>query len=174
MTMSEPSRQISSRAKWLLLVVLGVAPALLSMATLDVSFQRAQSIEFCASCHTMTPWMKDIHNPESKSLASLHYRNRYIQTNQCYRCHADYDFFGPVRAKLDGMHHVVAYYTGIGRHEKIALYKPFPNRNCLQCHSESAKFKDNPAHVAVADQIQSEQIRCVDCHSPVHTPEGVH
>lgn len=164
--------ELSTRAKLLLLLVMGAAPALLSLATFDVSFQRAETLQFCSSCHTMTPWVADLKNPQSKSLASLHYRNRYILNDQCYRCHADYDLFGPVRAKMDGLHHVVAYYTGIGRHTPIKLYKPFPNGNCLQCHSESAKFTENPAHVAVMDQIKSNDMHCYDCHTPIHTPEG--
>ncbi len=165
-----PSSHISTRMKLGLLVVLGLTPALLSLATFDLSFQRAETLEFCSSCHTMTPWVADLKDPNSKSLASLHYRNRFILTDQCYRCHADYDFLGPVHAKMDGVRHVLAYYTGIGMPRQIALYKPFPNENCLQCHGASALFTNNDAHVAVMDQIHSNQIRCLDCHGPIHTP----
>jgi len=163
--------KLSGKGKWVLLAVLGVAPALLSLATFDLSFQRAETLSFCSSCHTMTPWVADLTDPHSKALAALHYKNRFILTDQCYRCHADYAFLGPIHAKLDGMRHVVAFYTGIGMHLPIKLYKPFPNKNCLQCHGEAANFKDNPAHSEIMDQIQSNELRCPDCHGPIHTPK---
>jgi cytochrome c nitrite reductase small subunit len=166
-----PSSRLSAGTKWGLLVLLGVAPALLSLATFDLSFKRAETLDFCSSCHAMTPWVSDLKDPNSKSFASLHYRNRFILEDQCYRCHADYDFLGPVHAKLDGVRHVVAYYTGFGMHHPITLYKPFPNGNCLQCHGAAANFNQNPTHAAVMAQIRSDELHCLDCHNPIHTPK---
>ena len=87
---------MSVREKLLLLFVLGVAPALLGLATFALSFQRAEQLRFCASCHTMTPWVADLEDPNSISLASKHYRNRWILNDQCYTCHVNYKFMGPV------------------------------------------------------------------------------
>jgi cytochrome c nitrite reductase small subunit len=167
----EPQLLRSAPAKSLLLLVLGVFPALLVLATAMLSFQRAETLVFCSSCHTMTPWVMDLKNPQSKGIASLHYRNRFILTDQCYTCHVDYDFMGPVTAKMDGVRHIIAYYTGFGMHNPIKLYKPFPNNNCLQCHGASAEFQ-SPTHIAVMDQIRSEAMSCVACHNPIHTPQG--
>lgn len=168
--MAENARGFSPGLKWLLLLILGIAPALLCLATVQVSFQRAETLSFCSSCHTMDPWVNDLKDPNSKALAALHYKNRYILDKQCYRCHADYDLFGPVKAKMNGMHHVIAFYSG-HIHNPIRLYKPFPNGNCLQCHSESAKFTQNEAHMPIMDDIRSGEMKCSDCHGPIHTPK---
>lgn len=163
---------MSGREKLLLLFILGVGPILLGLATFGLSFRRAEHVSFCASCHTMTPWVADLENPKSKSLAALHYRNRWILDDQCYTCHVDYDFMGPVRAKLDGVKHVLAYYFGIGMPKTIQLYKPYPNANCLQCHGAAANFNKNPAHVAVMQPLKENKLSCLACHQPIHTPEG--
>jgi cytochrome c nitrite reductase small subunit len=167
----EPELLRSAAAKWLLLLVLGVFPALLVFATAMLSFQRAETLAFCSSCHTMTPWVMDLKNPQSKGIAPLHYRNRFILSDQCYTCHVDYDFLGPVNAKMDGVRHIVAYYTGFGMHNPIKLYKPFPNNNCLQCHGASTEFQSQ-THIVVMDQIKSNAMSCVACHNPIHTPQG--
>ncbi len=167
----EPLELSSARVKWLMLLVLGVFPALLVLATAGLSFRRAETLSFCSSCHTMTPWVMDLKDPQSKGIAPLHYRNRFILKDQCYTCHVDYDFMGPVDAKLDGVRHIVAYYTGIGIHNPIALYKPFPNNNCLQCHGAAAEFQSQ-THIAVMAQIKSNAMSCVVCHNPIHTPKG--
>ena len=98
---------MSGREKWLLLFILALAPMALGLSTFALSFQRAERVTFCASCHTMTPWIGDLKDPKSKSLAALHYHNRWILKDQCYTCHSDYDFMGPVKAKMDGVRHVI-------------------------------------------------------------------
>jgi cytochrome c nitrite reductase small subunit len=163
---------LGTRERLLLLIVLGVAPALVTLATFALSFQRAEQVRFCADCHTMTPWVDDLHNPKSKSLAAMHFSNRWILNNQCYTCHADYGFLGPITTKLGSLRHVAIYYSGIGMPEQIKLREPFPNSNCLQCHGPAANFKNNPAHVAVMNPMLANQLSCVTCHQPIHTPKG--
>jgi cytochrome c nitrite reductase small subunit len=161
---------VIAREKILLLFVLGVAPVLITLATFALSFRRAQQVQFCANCHTMTPWVDDLHNPKSDSLAAKHYRNRWVLKDQCYTCHVDYGFFGPIKTKLVSLKHVVVYYGGLVP-EKVQMYKPFPNGNCLQCHGAAEKFKSNPAHVAAMEPILSNNISCVTCHQPIHAVE---
>jgi nitrate/TMAO reductase-like tetraheme cytochrome c subunit len=163
---------LGTRERLLLLVVLGVAPALVTLATFALSFQRAEQVRFCADCHTMTPWVDDLHNPNSKSLAAMHFSNRWILNNQCYTCHADYGFLGPITTKLGSLRHVAIYYSGVGMPKQIQLRKPFPNSNCLQCHGPAANFKNNPAHAAVMKPLLANQLSCVTCHQPIHTPTG--
>jgi nitrate/TMAO reductase-like tetraheme cytochrome c subunit len=156
---------LGTRERLLLLVVLGVAPALVTLATFALSFQRAEQVQFCADCHTMTPWVDDLHNPNSKSLAAMHFSNRWILNNQCYTCHADYGFLGPITTKLGSLRHVAIYYSGIGMPKQIQL-------RCLQCHGPAANFKSNPAHAAVMKPLLANQLSCVTCHQPIHTPTG--
>ncbi len=163
---------MSIREKLLLLVVLGVAPALVSLSTFALSFQRAEQVRFCASCHTMTPWVADLKNPNSVSLASKHYRNRWVLNDQCYTCHVDYGFMGPIETKLDSLRHVAIYYSGIGMPAHIKISKPFPNVNCLQCHGPAANFRNDPAHAALMKTLLANQLSCVTCHQPIHTPKG--
>jgi nitrate/TMAO reductase-like tetraheme cytochrome c subunit len=164
---------MSTVEKLLLILVLGVAPAMFAFAVFALSFSRAERLSFCASCHTMTPWVADLENPNSTSLASKHYRNRWIVEKQCYTCHVNYEFMGPLAAKIDGMHHMLAYYTGIGvPQDTIKLYEPFPNANCLRCHGAAQNFNQSPTHAAVMEQVRANHLSCTVCHQPMHTPQG--
>lgn len=163
---------MSGREKILLLFVVGVAPLLLVLSTVQLSFRRAETRAFCSSCHAMTPWVSDLENRASDALAARHFRNRWIPHDQCYTCHVDCDFMGPVRAKIDGMRHIVSYYTGIGRTGPIKLYKPFPNENCLQCHSLAAGFNGEAVHQEVMAKIRAGQVSCIKCHNEIHKPQA--
>lgn len=132
------------------------------------SFVRAEKVSFCASCHTMTPWIEDLKNPKSRSLASIHYRNRFIPHDQCYTCHVDYDFVGPIDAKLKSVRDVAIYYIGNAKPQDIKLSKPFPNGNCLHCHVHSSLFTQTAPHRAEMAQIVADQIKCAACHRPIH------
>lgn len=161
---------MTSRFKIVLFFVLIVFPAILAGATATTSFHNAQTKEFCSSCHVMTPWYADMTNPESESLASLHFRRRWIQQEQCYTCHADYVFMGTMKAKMKGMRHVIAYY--IGDRDNIKLYEPFPNENCMHCHSEAAAFRESPSHDAMMEEIESGEESCIGCHDLIHDVPG--
>ena len=88
----------------LLIAGIGVVPVLsVSFGTVLV-FERAETVEFCASCHEpMQPYVDDMANLESESLAAVHYKNRYIPSNQCYDCHTSYGLFGTATAKMKGL-----------------------------------------------------------------------
>ena len=78
---------MSGRLKIALFFVVLVVPALLSLVTAELSFSRAQSVEFCGSCHVMTPWFENVTGEDSNSLAAEHYKRRWIQHEQCFTCH---------------------------------------------------------------------------------------
>lgn len=159
---------MTTTVKILLFIIVLVVPGLLSLVTAQVSFHRASSVEFCGSCHVMTPWFQNVTDPESDSLAAEHYKRRWIQHEQCFTCHSDYGFLGPIEAKINGMHHVMAFYFGTPRH--IELYEPFPNSHCLKCHIDAKGFREDPNHDPFED-ILSGKDRCVDCHENVHGVE---
>ncbi len=81
------------------------------------------TVNACGDCHAMEGHVADLRNPASDSLAAKHYKNRYIQTDQCYTCHSDYGMFGTVNAKLEGLGHV--YHNTTGNYPKpIKIKKP--------------------------------------------------
>lgn len=159
---------MTTRLKIVLFFVILVVPGLLAAVTAEVSFSRAQTTEFCGSCHVMTPWHDNVTNPESDSLAAEHFKRRWIQKDQCYTCHSDYGFLGTIEAKVGGMHHVAAYY--FGEPGRIELYKEFPNANCLKCHAESKGFLEDSNHEPIEDLLAGKD-RCVECHENLHEVE---
>ncbi|MBI4062127.1 MAG: NapC/NirT family cytochrome c [Elusimicrobia bacterium] len=150
----------------LLALVIIVIPVLYSAVTAEVALERSKSLQFCASCHVMTPYVEGLKAPDSELLAAKHYQYRRINHNQCYTCHADYDMFGPAKAKANGLKHMIHYYFAPPR--KIALYKPFPNSHCLQCHDGARSFVKAESHKEIIEALRSDEMKCFDCHGPVH------
>ncbi len=155
---------------WGLLVAGTVASPLLitSVGTILV-FERAERVEFCASCHlTMKSFVDDMKDPKSNSLAALHFRNRYIPDNQCYSCHTSYGLFGTVEAKKEGLTDTYRYYTRTF-HLPIKMRHPYPNHDCLKCHAGSAKWL--ASHEDYKDALFSGEATCMQCHAdsnPAH------
>jgi len=145
------------------------------------TFEGSKNVEFCHSCHTaMDPYVDDMRNKDSKTLASLHYNNRYIQVEQCYQCHADYGVWGTIKAKATGLRHLYYWITNAptARGEKeIKLYGSYQNDLCLHCHAGSQRFlnaedglhRDMAADFLVKDPKTGEtKTSCLDCHGPAH------
>lgn len=131
-------------------------------------FDRAERVEFCASCHlTMQSFVNDMRDPKSESLAAVHFKNKYIPDNQCYVCHTSYGMFGTVEAKMSGMVDVYKYFTRTYP-KTISMREPYPNHDCLKCHAESAKWVKQDVHVAVRDDLFADKLKCLDCHGAEH------
>jgi cytochrome c-type protein NapC len=160
--------------KSLLFLGLGVFPAIVSLTGNIASFEYTLSRPFCGSCHVMSPYLRDAEDPKSNSLAALHSRNHRFGETSCYTCHADYQMFGAMTTKLNGMRHLFQYltvYASTGPDGEggppIHLYKPFKSELCMQCHSTTAK-KYVETHESALEQIRSGEASCVDCHNEVH------
>jgi nitrate/TMAO reductase-like tetraheme cytochrome c subunit len=150
---------------WLMLFGVAVFPGMALLFGASSALDAAKRPEFCGACHVMGPWIEDLQDPESTNLAAVHYQNRYILDDQCYTCHTDYGFGGPLRAKLAGMVHMLHFELGTWR-VPIKLYQPYDFANCLHCHRESKRYRE--AHVDVAESIADGSMGCTDCHNPVH------
>src|SRR5262249_39905988 len=88
------------------MLVLGAAviPIIVSSAGGVLVVERSQRVELCSSCHlAMKPYVDDMKNPNSQSMAAIHYANRYIADDQCYVCHTSYGMFGTLQAKKQGL-----------------------------------------------------------------------
>jgi len=166
---------LTGHTKLWLLVGIGALPLGASLTGSYAGIERTRERVFCASCHTMADKAKDAADEKSTTLAAIHSRNRNTGAESCYVCHQDYRAYGAIATKLYGMRHLYEYYAhyqgkaGAERAKKIHLYKPYPNANCIQCHStRSPRWTENEAHQAVADDARSGTISCVSCHQPVH------
>ena len=166
---------LDARTKLSLLVGIGILPLSASLVGSYAGIERSRARNFCASCHTMADKARDAADPTSTTLASIHSRNHFTGEESCYTCHQDYAAFGEVTTKLNGLRHLYEYYAhyqgeaGKARARSIRLYKPYPNTNCMQCHSTQApRWTANEAHQAVLEDVRSNATSCVSCHAPVH------
>jgi len=124
----------------------------------------------CGGCHVMTGHVNDLQQPNSESLAAVHFKNRYIRETPCYTCHSDYGMFGTLSAKMDGFRHVV-HYVARTYTLPIKIREPYSNLRCLECHADSQKFLKSDGHPAeIQPELVSGKTSCLECHGPAHTP----
>lgn len=169
--------------KLLLLLGLGVFPIGAAATGNVVGFQHTMSRGFCSGCHVMEPFTNDVADPKSFTLAARHSRNPMFGDESCYRCHEDYGMFGAVTTKLNGMRHVYEYWTRFHSMSltealpQIEMFKPYPNSNCMQCHSTQVPtWYRVPEHAALDREVREGEVSCgsAGCHGPIHpTTEGV-
>jgi cytochrome c-type protein NapC len=163
--------------KGMLLLGFGVFPIGAAVTGNVTGYQRTMQRDFCGSCHTMGPWVADSNDPKSTSLAAIHARNPEFGEQNCYRCHEDYEMFGTIATKLDGLRHVWLYYTRYrtvpvaDAIPRIHLYVPFANATCMHCHStETPIWNEVPEHTSSAALVRSGAVSCASagCHGPAH------
>lgn len=156
-----------------LLAGLVVLPLVVSAANLSHGFSESSRTRFCVSCHEMQRYGRSLFADNRGALSAVHYQNRLVDRDHtCYTCHADYALFGDVRAKLNGLRHVWVHYFG-KIPEKISLYQPYPNGNCLHCHDDARSFQESPAHQPVAGSLHAGTTSCLECHNVAHDLSGV-
>jgi len=159
--------------KVLLLFGLGVMPLGVALTGNIAGFEYTLKRQFCGSCHVMLPYTQDAEDPKSTSLAAVHSRNHAFGEESCYTCHADYQLFGAMTTKLNGLRHLFMYvteYANTGPYgeggPKIHMYKPFQNSMCMRCHSTTAtRWLAVEDHSGALDDIRKGDTKCVDCHS---------
>ena len=162
--------------KTLLLLGLGVFPIGVALTGNMAGYEYTLKRPFCGSCHVMGPYVRDAEDQKSQSLAAIHSRNHRFGEESCYTCHADYQMFGAITTKLNGLKHLYYYvteYGGTGPDGEggpaIHLYKPYQNVTCLQCHSShSPRWSQVEEHQAMLDDIRKGEMVCISCHSDVH------
>jgi cytochrome c nitrite reductase small subunit len=144
-------------------------PLILSGVGTFLIVGRVKTVPLCGSCHlTMKSYVDDMKNPNSNSLAAVHYANRYIAENQCYECHTAYGLLGTVEAKKQGAIDVYRYYTHTFQ-LPLKLRHPYRDEDCLKCHAEASKFVS--AHADFQSKIFAGELHCMQCHAenrPAH------
>ena len=164
--------------KIVLLFGLGVMPFAVALTGNISGFEFTMKRQFCGSCHVMRPYVEDAADPASTSLAAIHSRNQAFGHESCYTCHADYQMFGAITTKMNGMKHLFMYvteYANTGPYGEggppIHMYKPFKNAMCTRCHStEAPRWLGVEDHAGMLEDIRKGEAKCVDCH----TGEKIH
>ena len=152
---------------WAMLLGLFALPALALMGAVEFVFEETKTVASCSSCHVMEPFVRDLQDPHSATLAARHYRNKWIPENQCYACHTTYGLHGSFEAKRDGFRHWLLYVTR-SWDEPIQYSGSYPNINCLNCHGETDAFQRVPSHGALMTELQADRVACTSCHGPPH------
>jgi hypothetical protein len=161
---------------WLLLG-LGLFPLGTAAAGNVAGFEVTKQRVFCGSCHVMVPHASDSNDPTSLSLSSRHARNPLFGDTNCYECHADYGMFGTVVTKAGGMRHVWLYYTQYRTtpiaeaKQTIHLRAPYPNGNCMECHSTKTELWGRvPDHASALAAVRDGRGSCASpgCHGYAH------
>jgi cytochrome c-type protein NapC len=167
---------IGATKLWLLLG-LGVFPLGVAAAGNVQGFEATKERRFCGSCHVMVPHASDSNDLQSVTLASRHARNHLFGDTNCYSCHADYGMYGTILTKLGGMRHVWLYvtqYRNVPLEEAkktIHLVRPYPNENCMQCHStELPVWQRVPDHRSSLLDVRYQRVSCASagCHGYAH------
>ena len=159
--------------KVLLLFGLGIMPLGVALTGNIAGFEYTLKRQFCGSCHVMLPYTMDAEDPSSNSLAAVHSRNHLFGEESCYSCHADYQLFGAMTTKVNGLKHLFYYvteYANTGPYgeggKPIHMYKTFQNSMCTRCHSTTApNWLKNENHAGVLEDIRKGDTKCIDCHS---------
>ena len=154
-------------AKWTLLLGLFVLPSMTMLLGNVVGFHKTK--QSCIQCHTMDPWVADMKDPKSQTLAAKHFQRRWINEDQCYTCHTGYGLAGNVQAKIGGLSHVTKYYiTGVP--DQIKIRSPFPPATCLHCHADTERYRkiEQHADAEMKPKIESGELSCFECHATPH------
>ena len=166
-----PSLCAGRGGKGLAFVAFFLLPVTLTALGVSAHLEGSKQTEFCLSCHVMEPYGESLFIDDTEFVPANHYQNHRVPAETaCYTCHTSYTMFGDMKAKLAGLKHVWVYYTG-QTPEKIELYAPYQNRECLSCHGGARSFEESVLHMDIRAELASNEMSCLDCHSFVHAVE---
>lgn len=151
----------------LLIISLFVLPVIVGLGTSATVLETTKTVQSCNTCHVMNPFVNDLYNPESTSLAARHYKNKWIPEYQCYTCHTTYGAHGTFEGKRDGFRHWLLFVTRTWD-EPISYSGSYPNMNCTACHAGTAAFSEVPSHQALSSRLRTDEVSCTSCHGPAH------
>ena len=150
-------------------------PAAAVWAGFASQMEHATSTAFCLSCHVMNDFGRSLYVDDSSYIPAVHFQNNRVPRDRaCYTCHTDYTMFGTVHSKLRGVRHLYVQYLGtIPAPDRIRLYTPYNNRECLHCHAGARNFEGQSSHTktpTMFGDITSGRLSCVSskCHDTVH------
>ncbi|MCC5913339.1 MAG: hypothetical protein JJU46_03085 [Balneolaceae bacterium] len=68
----------------LMIVSMFALPVVVVLSTGTTVLETTKTVESCASCHVMDPFVNDLFDEESTTMAAKHYQNRWISEYHCY------------------------------------------------------------------------------------------
>ena len=169
----KPSITVTRAGKILAFVSLFVFPVLGGSMGVSEHVERSKTTQFCTSCHVMQDYDKSLMIDDPSYIPAGHFQNNRVpRDSACYTCHTDYAMYGGFRAKLRGLRHVYAQYLG-KIPDKVELYNPYNNRECLHCHSGARSFEEGAMHNLEEGRLalmKSNKLSCLStgCHSATH------
>ena len=175
---ARPSLASTRGGKVLGFLAFFVFPLLSASLGVSEQVEHSKTTEFCLSCHVMENYGKSLTLDDRSHIPAVHYQNHLVPGDRaCFTCHTDYTMYGDFSAKLRGLRHVYVQYLGTVP-QKVRLYRPYNNRECLHCHAGARSFEEGATHTADAEifaQIKSNQISCISsgCHDLVHNVSGL-
>jgi len=163
-----PSITAAQGGKIVAFIAFFILPVVATVLGASIHLENSTSTQFCLSCHVMEAHGKSLYIDDPSYLPAAHFQNNRIPKEQaCFTCHTDYTMFGDVNAKMRGLQHLYVYYVK-GAPDKLALYEPFKNRECLHCHATARSFEETSPHKEMRDQLASNDMSCLTCHTKVH------
>jgi cytochrome c-type protein NapC len=173
---SKPGITANRGGKILAFAALFLLPLLAGYGGVAVHLDHSKRTEFCLSCHVMQHYGRSLLVDDRSHVPAVHFQNNLVPRDAaCYTCHTDYALFGGFTAKLRGLRHLYVQYLGTVP-EKVELYTPYSNRECLHCHDGARSFEEHPVHSADAEimaSIRSNGLSCLSCHEIVHDVENL-
>ena len=137
-----PSLTRMRSGKILAFIALFIFPVIAGVAGTSAHIENSKTTAFCLSCHVMEQYGHSLHVDDRSFIPAVHYQNNFVpRENACFTCHTNYTMYGDYRAKLRGLHHVYVQYIG-KIPEKLSLYTPYDNRECLHCHAGARSFEE--------------------------------
>jgi cytochrome c-type protein NapC len=174
----KPSITITRDGKILAFVSMFIFPALAGSMGYREHIERSKSTAFCTSCHVMQDYGKSLLIDDPAAIPAGHFQNNRVPREQaCYTCHTTYAMFGGAKSKLRGLNHVYVQYFGKVP-DKVELYEPYNNRECLHCHAGARNFEEGATHNMEdgrLELIKSGNLSCssTECHDAGHTVKDV-
>jgi cytochrome c-type protein NapC len=169
----KPSLTVTRGGKILAFVAIFIFPTLAGSMGLKEHMERSKRTGFCTSCHVMQDYGRSLLIDDPEHIPAAHFQNNRVPRDQaCYTCHTDYAMFGGMKAKLRGLNHVYVQYFG-KIPDKIELYTPYNNRECLHCHAGARNFEESATHTQEEGRlglIKANQLSCrtTACHDAGH------
>jgi len=168
-----PSLTAHRRGKILAFVSLFIFPTIAIAMGTSEHMERSKTTEFCLSCHVMSDYGKSLRIEDRSFIPAVHFQNGMVPKDKaCFTCHTDYTMYGGLKSKLRGLKHVYVQYLGTVP-EKVKLYSPYNNRECLHCHQGSRSFEEGATHNADPEtlpSVKSGRLSCISsgCHESTH------